>query len=108
LATAEEKLFPGSRVSRRLGVICGQIVRVYPCGKRLQFRLSERKRGHPAGRSILDHVSNLTFVAASQAATVNESGCPISAFSTLTVATLTALLKLFFGLAEIRTLTTRG
>src|SRR5260370_18067634 len=108
LAAAQKKLLPGSRVSHWPGVVCGQIVRVYPCGKRLQFRLSERKRRHPAGRSILDHVSNLTFVATSQAATVDQSGSPISAFSTLTVATLAALLELFFTLAEIGTLSVRN
>jgi hypothetical protein len=107
LAAAQEKLLSGSRVSRWPGVVCGQIVRVYPRGKRLQFQFGESKRRHPAGRSILDHVSNLTFIAASQAATVDQSWSPIPAFSTLAVATLAALLELFFGLAEISTLGAR-
>jgi len=81
---------------------------VYPRRKRLQLPLGESKRRHPAGCSVLDHVLNLTFVAASQAATVDERGGPIPAFSTLAVATLTALLELFFGLAEIRTLSARN
>ncbi len=105
LAAAEKKLLPGSRVSTGSGVICGQIARVYPRCKRLQFRLGESKRRHPAWCSVLDQVSNLTFVAASQATAVDQRGSPIPGFSALAVATLTALRELFFGLAEIWRLT---
>jgi hypothetical protein len=79
---------------------------VYPSGKQLQFWPGESKRRHPARRSVPDHISNLTFVAASQAAAVDQRGSPVTAFSALAVATFTALLKLF--LAEFRTLRARN
>src|SRR5579859_6509682 len=108
LAAAEKELLSGSRVSLRPGVVGGQIVRVYPRGKRLQLPIGESKRRHPAGRSILDQISNLSLAAASQAATVDERGSPIPAFPALAVATLAALLELLFGLAEIHTLSARS
>jgi hypothetical protein len=107
LAAAEKQLLPGSCVSSGPGVIGGQIMRVYPGGQRLQFPLGESKCRHPAGCSVLDYVSNLTFGAASQATAVDECRSPVASFSTLTMATLAALFELFFSLAEIRTLSPR-
>src|SRR5215831_9798684 len=104
LAAAKEKLLPRSRVSRGPCVMCGQITRICPRRNRLQLPLGESKRRHSAGCSVFDQVSNLTFVAASQAAAVDQCRGPISAFSALAVATLTELFELLFGLAEIRTL----
>ncbi len=70
-AAAKEKLLPGAGVSRGPGVVCGDIAKMQPCRERLQLALGERERGHTTGRSIFYQVSNLTFVAASQAAAVD-------------------------------------
>jgi|SRR5579864_1436152 len=81
---------------------------MHPRRNRLQLPLGESKWWHPAGRSVFDQVSNLSFAAASQAAAVDQRRGPIPAFSTLAVASLTELLELLFGLAEIDTLSSRN
>jgi hypothetical protein len=77
---------------------------MYPRRNRPQLPLGESKWRHPAGCPVFDEVSNLTFVAAAQAAAVDQRRGPIPAFSALAVATLTELLKLLFGSVEIITL----
>jgi len=104
-ATAEEKLLPGSHVPGRLVAICGQIERMQPRSKRVQFAVRKRKRGHPAGCSIFDQVSNLRCITSSQVAIVDQSRPAISATSALAVAALTKLFELFFSWTEIYILT---
>jgi hypothetical protein len=103
MAGTKEKLLTSSYISSGPGVICGEIARVYPGSKRVELPLGKRKRRHPAGRSILDQVLNLTFAAASHVAAIDERRGTIPALSAFAVATLTMLRKQFFGVAEIGT-----
>jgi hypothetical protein len=87
-------LLSGSHVSGGSVAICGQIERVHPRCKRLQFSIRKRKRRHPAERSIFDEIPNLTLVEAAQVAVVDERRGTIPALSTLAMTALTETLKL--------------
>lgn len=105
LAAAEEKLLPGGHVSKWPVAICGQIERMHPRRKGLQFPLRKRKSRHPAWCSIFDQVANLPCITSSQVAIANQSWPAIPAASALAVAAFAELFELFFSLTEICILT---
>src|ERR1700733_10925746 len=101
LSFAEEELLARMRIAGGLGIESGHIERTQPSGQRLKLALRQLERGHAARGSALNQVTDLLFVPGAQTAVVHQCWRPVSAVSTLTVASFAEAVELASCRGEI-------